>query len=143
MVFLRLVNSKPFSSKSKIFLLGNMYTSIWLIGMQFVFKMQFYHKILEEKQISFKNNIQIFVNKFYSVERKLRHPIQKFNHAYCLTLNRACCCRLRYLMSSSLCALPQYVCVLLRMVLDPRDAADTRSSLSAVFQVGGLQVICA
>ena len=29
------------------------------------------------------------------------------------------------------------------MVLGPRDAADTRSSLSAVFQVGGLQVICA
>ena len=46
-------------------------------------------------------------------------------------------------MSSSVCALPQYVCVLLRLVLDPRDAADTRSSLSAVLQVGGLQVICA
>ena len=83
------------------------------------------------------------INKFDSVERKLRHPIQKFNHAYCLTLNRACCCRLRYLMSSFLCALPQYVCVLLSMVLDPQDAADTRSSLSAVFQAGGLQVICA
>ena len=46
-------------------------------------------------------------------------------------------------MSSSLHALPQYVCVLLCTVLDPRDAADTRSSLSAVFQVGGFQVICA
>ena len=46
-------------------------------------------------------------------------------------------------MSSSLCALPQYVCVLLRMMLDPRDAADTHSFLSAVFQVGGLQGISA
>ena len=82
-------------------------------------------------------------NKFYSVERKLRHPILKFNHAYCLTLKLFCCCRLCYLISSFLCALPQYVCMLLSMVLDPQDAADTRSSLSAVFQAGGLQVICA
>ena len=63
--------------------------------------------------------------------------------AYDLTFSRACFCLLCYLMSSFLCALPQYVCVLLSMVLDPRDAADTRSSLSAVFQAGGLQVICA
>jgi len=40
---------------------------------------------------------------------------------------------------SSLCALPQYMCVLLPMVPDTRDsAADNRSSISAVFQVGGL-----
>ena len=46
-------------------------------------------------------------------------------------------------MSSSLFALPLYVCVLLRVALDPCDAADARSSLSAIFQVGRLQVICA
>ena len=80
------------------------------------------------------------MNKFYSVERKLRRPIQKLTMLIGY-LPRACCCRLRYLMSSSISTLLQYVCVLLHMVLDPRDAADTRSSLSAGFQVGGLQVI--
>jgi len=61
--------------------------------------------------------------------------------AYCLTFIQACCCRLCYFMSSSLCALPQYVCVLLRMVQDTRDiTADIHSSNPAVFQVGGPRV---
>ena len=59
--------------------------------------------------------------------------------AYCLTFSQACFCRLRYIMSSSLCALPQLLFVLLRMVLDTRDiTADIHSSNPAVFQVGGL-----
>ena len=51
-----------------------------------------------------------------------------------LTISQACFCRLCYLMSSSLCALPQYMCVLLHMVPDTRDStADNHSSFSAVF----------
>ena len=47
-------------------------------------------------------------------------------------------------MSSSLRALPQYVCVLLHMVLETRDiTADIHSSNPPVFQVGGLEVCCA
>ena len=46
-----------------------------------------------------------------------------------------------HFMSSSLYALPQYVCVLLHMVLETRDiTADIHSSNPAVFQVGGLGV---
>ena len=61
--------------------------------------------------------------------------------AYGLIFSRACFCCLCYLMSSSLCTLPQYMCVLLHMVPDTRDStADNHSSISAVFQVGGLCV---
>ena len=78
-------------------------------------------------------------NKFYSVERKLRHPILKFNHAYCLTLNRACCCHLCYLMSSFLCALPQHiVCCCTWGQTHVIPTADNHTSISAVFQLGGL-----
>ena len=38
-----------------------------------------------------------------------------------------------------ICALPQYLYVFLRMVLQTRGpAAETHSSISAVFQVGGI-----
>ena len=72
------------------------------------------------------------------------HYTQQIARAYGMIFRRACFCRLCYLMSSSLCALPQYVCVLLHMVLETRDiTADIHSSNPAVFQVGGLEVCCA
>ena len=43
------------------------------------------------------------------------HYTHQIARAYGLTFSRACFCRLCYLMSSSLCALPQYMCVLLHM----------------------------
>ena len=92
-----------------------------------------------------KSSIAITINQKQVLQcrKKAPAPYEEVQPCLLLALNQACCCPLNYLMSSSLCALPQYVCVLLHMVLDPRDAADTCSSLSAVFQVGGLQVICA
>ena len=72
------------------------------------------------------------------------HYTHQIARAYGLTFGQACFCRLCYLMSSSLCALPQYIFMLLHMVPDTRDcAADNRISFSAVFQVGGLCVGCA
>ena len=69
------------------------------------------------------------------------HYTHQIARAYDLTFSRACFCCLCYLMSSSLCTLPQYMCVLLHMVPDTRDStADNHSSISAVFQVGGLCV---
>ena len=69
------------------------------------------------------------------------HYTHKIAWAYGLTFSRACFCPLCYLMSSSLCTLPQYMCVLLHMVPDTRDStADNHSSIPAVFQVGGLCV---
>ena len=72
------------------------------------------------------------------------HYTRQIAQAYGLTFSQACFCRLCYLMSSSLCALPQYIIMLLHMVLHTcHSAADNRSSISAVFQVGGIWVGCA
>ena len=58
--------------------------------------------------------------------------IRIYNYmAICLTFSQDCCCRLRYFMLSSLCALPQNVCVLLRMVLDTRHTCSWHSQFSS------------
>ena len=51
----------------------------------------------------------------------------KIAQAYGLTFSRACSYRLCYLMLSSLCVLPQYIRVLLHMVLDTRDSYSCQS----------------
>ena len=55
------------------------------------------------------------------------HYIHQIARVYGLTFSRACFCRLCYLMSSSFCVLPQYMCVLLHMVLDTRDSYSCQS----------------
>ena len=55
------------------------------------------------------------------------HYTNQIARAYGLTFSRACFCRLCYLMSSSLCALPQYMCVLLHVVLETRDSCSWQS----------------
>ena len=56
--------------------------------------------------------------------------VHKIVIAYCLTFSQACFCRLCYFMSSSLCALPQHVCVLLLLVRDTRDTYSWHSCFS-------------